>query len=69
MSSDNELRHGRHCVFLMHVHVAFVTKYCRGAYTKEILDDFRGVFTGLCADCEAELAEFDGEKKTNCISW
>ena len=45
----------------MHVHLVFVTKYRRGVFTKEILDDMRGVFASVCADFEAELVEFDGE--------
>ncbi|NHZ67328.1 IS200/IS605 family transposase, partial [Massilia sp. CCM 8694] len=27
MSHYNEIRHGRHCVFLMHLHLVFATKY------------------------------------------
>ena len=61
MSNENDIRHGRHCVFLMHVHLVFVTKYRRNAFTKEILDDLRGIFVSVCADFEAELVEFDGE--------
>jgi putative transposase len=61
MSTDNDIRHGRHCIFLMHVHLVFVTKYRRGVFTEEILDDMRGVFASVCADFEAELVEFDGE--------
>jgi putative transposase len=61
MSDDNDIRHGRHCVFLMHVHLVFVTKYRREVFTKEILDDMRGIFASVCADFEAELVEFDGE--------
>jgi len=45
----------------MHVHLVFVTKYRRGVFTKEILDDMRGVFASVCADFEAELVEFDAE--------
>lgn len=61
MSNDNDIRHGRHCVFNMHVHLVFVTKYRRGVFTKAILDDLREIFAGVCADFEAELVEFDGE--------
>jgi len=61
MTNNNEIRTGRHCVFLMHVHLVFVTKYRRGVFTKAILDDLRGVFRSVCADFEAELVEFDGE--------
>ena len=61
MSTPNEIRHGRHCVFLMHVHLVFVTKYRRGVFTKEILDDLRPMFASVCADFEAEMVEFDCE--------
>ena len=33
MSDDNnDIRSGRHCVFRMHVHLVFVTKYRRGVF-------------------------------------
>ena len=46
---------------MMHVHLVFVTKYRREVFTKEILNDLRGIFSGVCKDFEAELVEFDGE--------
>ncbi len=55
------MRHGRHCVFLMHVHLVFVTKYRREVFTKVILDDLRPIFASVCTDFESELVEFDGE--------
>ncbi len=39
MHENNEIRRGRHCVFLMHVHLVFVTKYRREVFTKVILED------------------------------
>ncbi|MDP2975928.1 MAG: IS200/IS605 family transposase, partial [Anaerolineales bacterium] len=61
MGKNNDIRHGRHCVFKMHVHFVFVTKYRREVFTKEVIDDLRGIFAKVCADFEAELVEFDGE--------
>ena len=61
MSHDNDIRRGRHCVFLMHVHLVFVTRYRGGVFTKAILEDLRGIFASVCADFGAELMEFDGE--------
>lgn len=61
MSDSQEVRTGRHCVFNMHVHLVFVTKYRRGVFTKQILDDLRIIFERVCLDFEAELVEFDGE--------
>lgn len=56
-----EIRTGRHCVFLMHVHLVFVTKYKRKVFTKQILDDLHSIFSGVCRSFEAELIEFEGE--------
>ena len=50
MITNNDIRHGRHCTFLMHVHLVFVTKYRRNVFTKEILDDLRPLFAGVCTD-------------------
>ncbi len=61
MEKVNDIRSGRHCVFMMHVHLVFVTKNRRGVFTKEILDDLKPIFASVCADFEAELVEFDGE--------
>lgn len=61
MNNDNDIRRGRHCVFMMHVHLVFVTKYRRGVFTKEILNDLHSIFDKVCNDFEAELIEFDGE--------
>jgi len=61
MEKNNEIRHGRHCVFAMHIHLVFVTRYRREVFTKAILDDMRGIFASVCRDFEAELVEFDGE--------
>ena len=58
---DPAMRHGRHCVFLMHVHLVFVTKYRKGALTGEILGTMKTVFEQVCADFGAELKEFEGE--------
>lgn len=55
------IRHGRHCVFLLHVHLVFVTKYRKKVFTKEILGDMKAVFEEICRDFEADLKEFNGE--------
>lgn len=41
---NNDIRIGRHCVFMMLVHLVFVTKYRSGVFTKDILDDLRPIF-------------------------
>jgi len=62
MNKSNDLRRGRTCVFHLHVHLVFVTKYRRTVFTKQILKDLNHIFTGICQDFEAELLEMDGEK-------
>ncbi|MDD5377611.1 MAG: IS200/IS605 family transposase [Acidithiobacillus sp.] len=61
MTDATEIRHGRHCVFNLHVHLVFVTKYRRGVFTGEVLADLRNIFAAVCQDFSAELVEFDGE--------
>lgn len=55
------LRHGRHCVFMMHVHLVFVAKYRKKLFTKEVLTFMETVLRDVCHDFEAELKEFNGE--------
>src|SRR5690242_221147 len=55
------IRHGRHCVFKMHIHLVFVAKYRRKVFTREILDAMAPIFEKVCEDFDAELKEFNGE--------
>jgi putative transposase len=55
------IRHGRHCVFLMHVHLVFVSKFRKKLFNKEIIDFMESVFRNVCIDFESELKEFYGE--------
>lgn len=59
--TDSELRHGRHCVFALHAHLVFVTKYRRDVLKKEHLDAMQSIFANVCRDFDAELVEFNGE--------
>ena len=61
MEKETDLRRGRHVVFNLHVHLVFVAKYRRKVFTKEVLDDMRGIFESVCTDFEAQLVDFDGE--------
>ena len=61
MNLSTDLRRGRTCVFMMHVHLVFVTKFRRKVFTKTILHDLRSIFTDVCNDFEAQLIEFEGE--------
>ena len=57
----SEYRAGRHCVFNIHIHLVFITKYRKVVFTNEIIEDLKTVFNNVCKDFEAELIEFDGE--------
>ena len=56
-----EWRTGRSCVFKNNVHLVFVSKYRRGAFTKEILNELGDVFKKTCQQLDCELMEFNGE--------
>ena len=56
-----ELRHGRTCVFQMHVHLVFVTKYRRKVFTKQVMKELKMIFSSVCRDFNSTLVEFDGE--------
>ena len=62
MNKSIILRKGRSCVFLMHVHLVFVTKYRRNVFSKKILEELRDIFSNVCADFESQLVEFEGEE-------
>lgn len=62
MKSTKKLRRGRNCVFLLHAHLVFVTKYRRGVFTKQILQELRNIFFSVCCDFDTQLVEYDGEK-------
>ena len=61
METNKEIRHGRHCVFKLHVHLVFVTKYRRGALDGDAILRLRVMFAKVCDDFEAELVELNGE--------
>jgi len=61
MDDWQELRHGRHCVFGLHVHLVFVTKYRRGVLDADAIERLRAIFAKVCANFEARLIEMDGE--------
>lgn len=59
--TNPNIRHGRHCTFLIHAHLVFVTKYRRVSFTPRVLNHMKEVFKSVCIDFEAELVEFKGE--------
>ena len=61
MKKSIEIRRGRTCVFQLHVHLVFVTKYRREVFTKQILEDLRAIFISVLNDFNAKLIEFNVE--------
>ena len=61
MSDYNDIRHGRHCVFKMHVNLVFVAKYRRNVFDGDAIERLRRLFAGVCANLESSLIEMDGE--------
>ncbi len=62
MISSSEIRTGRYCVFLLHVHLVFVTKYRRRVFSAEHIEALREICAKVCADFESDLVELDGEE-------
>ena len=56
------VRRGRHCVFLLHAHLVFVTKYRRSVFSKSMLASLKVYFRKVCDDFSVDLVEFNGEK-------
>ncbi|MFH7321411.1 IS200/IS605 family transposase [Desulfurivibrio sp. D14AmB] len=61
MENTTDIRTGRHCVFNLHVHLVFVTKYRRKVLDAKALGILKESFTKVCSDFEAELIEMNGE--------
>jgi putative transposase len=57
-----DLRHGRHCVFNLHVHLVFVTKYRKKIFKNIHIEYLKTITDKVCKDFEAVLIECDGEK-------
>ena len=61
MANTNDFRTGRHCVFALHVHLVFVTKYRRKVLSEAAHETLRALFARICQDFEARLVEANGE--------
>lgn len=55
------IRTGRHCVFALHAHLVFVTKFRHKVFTDAHLTRMEAIMRAVCADFETDLAEFNGE--------
>ena len=61
MTKTNPFRRGRHCVFALHVHLVFVTKYCRHVLTRAAHETLRTIFAHVCQEFGARLVDANGE--------
>ena len=61
MGQTNDIRTGRHCVFLLHAHLVFVTKYRHPVFTDAHLSRLEDIFQAVCADFGCDLVECNGE--------
>jgi putative transposase len=62
------IRTGRHRVFILYVHLVFVTKYGHRVFTAPHLERIGQIMRDVCGDFGCELAEFNGEPST-CTCW
>jgi putative transposase len=56
-----DYRTGRHCVFKLHAHLVFVTKYRRDVLSELAVRDLAAIFSKVCRDFAAVLVECSGE--------
>jgi putative transposase len=61
MVENEGIRTGRHCVFVLHAHLVFVTKFRHKVFSDRHLTRLEEIMRAVCADFETELAEFNGE--------
>jgi Transposase and inactivated derivatives len=61
VSDSYPVRTGRHCVFQLHAHLVFVTKYRARVFTDEHLIYLEQVMREVCGQFECDLVEFNGE--------
>ncbi|MGN9846480.1 IS200/IS605 family transposase [Nonomuraea sp. H19] len=61
MTEDGDIRTGRHCVFALHAHLVFATKFRHPVFNRTHLGRLEQIMQAVCADFETELAEFNGE--------
>ena len=61
MQLSSDIRRGRHCIFQLHVHLVFVTKYRKKTFDADALHRLELVFDKVCQDFQAQLIEMNGQ--------
>ncbi|QCR38279.1 IS200/IS605 family transposase [Nissabacter sp. SGAir0207] len=54
-------RTGRHCVFVLHCHLIFITKYRGKVFNAAHLETLEMILRNVCEQFECEVVEFNGE--------
>ncbi len=60
MIKSRNIRRGRKCVFMLHVHLIFLTKYRGDIFKENHLETLKQIFIKVCDDFDADLIEFNG---------
>ena len=61
MDKIEDVHTGRHCVFALHAHLVFVTKYRHQVFGDRHLERMEEIMRAVCADFDTELVVFNGE--------
>jgi putative transposase len=61
MNEKQDIRSGRHCVFALHVHLIFVTKYRRKVFDGDAIHRLTKHFKRVAGDFGATVVEANGE--------
>lgn len=57
-----DIRKGRRCVFMLHAHLIFITKYRGKIFSDTHLQTLEKIFRNVCAEFDVELEQFNGEQ-------
>lgn len=60
MKENKPYRTGRHCVFMLHAHLVFITKYRHVVFNDDHLVTLKRLLEVVCTEFEVELVEFNG---------
>ncbi|WP_346534488.1 IS200/IS605 family transposase [Micromonospora sp. DPT] len=61
MSDIDGIRAGRHCMFALHAHLVFVTKFRHKVFSDRHLTRMEEIMRAVCTDFDTDLIEFNGE--------
>ena len=61
VDKELDLRKGRHCVFMLHCHLIFITKYRGKTLSNEALEYIENIMKDIATGFEVEITEINGE--------